>query len=103
MLELFGETQKAILKLLAKTPDGLTIDQLADAVSVSRNAVNQHLASLEKNHFVDVGSVLHTGGRPSRTFRLSSQGKDLFPKQYPWFSELILQAIKDEHGSTGLS
>src|SRR6185437_9970626 len=103
MLELLGETQRSLLKILARNFNGLTVDQLAEKLSVSRNAVNQHLASLEKNQLIKEGTALHTAGRPSRTFTLSERGKDLFPKQYPWFSELILQTIKDESGAAGLS
>lgn len=103
MLEFFGPTQKRLLQLLLNSPDGMTLDQIATDLEISRNAVDQHMTSLEKSEYLAVVGVKETGGRPSRRYTLSAQGKDLFPKQYSWFSEILLQAMKKEQGSEGLS
>ncbi len=103
MLEFFGSTQKRLLQLLLNSPDGITLDQIAKDLEISRNAVDQHITSLEKNDYLSVVGIKETGGRPSRRYTLSAQGKDLFPKQYSWFSEILLRAIKAEQGSVGLS
>jgi predicted ArsR family transcriptional regulator len=103
MLDLFGKRQQELLKLMLRSRDGVSIDELAAEASITRPAVRQHLTSLEAAGFVCKGEERRTAGRPGQTFILTKRGKDLFPKQYNWFSGLLLQAIKDERGSEGLA
>lgn len=101
MLNTFGSTQQKLLRTLLKSAEGLTFDEIADELEISRNAVDQHMASLRE--YVRTVGVRETRGRPSRKYTLSLEGKELFPKQYSWFSGVLLSAIKEAQGAGGLS
>jgi predicted ArsR family transcriptional regulator len=102
MTEKIESRQQQILKLLLENKAGLSIDELSVALSISRNAVQQHLAVLEKEGCIQIGILNKTAGRPVRSFVLTKTGINSFPKQYAWFSELILSDLKKEMGSEAL-
>lgn len=91
--------QRQILKLLLENKAGLSIDEIATALDISRNAVQQHFAVLEKDGYIQMAGINKTAGRPVRSFVLTEAGINSFPKQYAWFSELILTDLKNEMGS----
>ena len=99
MTEKIGARQQQILKLLLENKAGLSIDEIATALDISRNAVQQHFSGLERNGYIQAGVLNKTAGRPVRSFVLTEAGINCFPKQYAWFSELILTDLKDEMGS----
>lgn len=103
MLEMLSQRQQELVRLLLKRRDGLAIDALAGSLGLSRTAVRQHLAALERDGYVRRGPFRKTNGRPEQTYVLTTLGLDLFPKQYTWFSSLLLEAIKQERGSEGLA
>ena len=93
-----GATQKQMLMLLLEHKDGITIDKFVDHFGISRTAVTQHLTALERDGYVNVGWKQKTGGRPRNVYVLTDQGVNLFPKQYSWFSNLLLQMLQAEFG-----
>lgn len=94
--------QGEILDLFLKSRAGLSIDEIANSLNISRNAVQQHISSLQRDHYIQIGELKKTAGRPVRTFILTEAGLNFFPKQYAWFSALILSDLKDEMGSDAL-
>ena len=98
----FGNRQRELLEKLLFKKIGLTIDDLAKELRISRNAVQQHTLALEKGGYIEKGELTSTGGRPSQVYVLSEKGVDLFPKQYSWFSELLLGSLKSQLGTEGL-
>jgi predicted ArsR family transcriptional regulator len=102
-LSLNGATQKRILMLLLDNKDGLTVDKLVDQFGIGRTAVSQHLVSLERGGYIRVGKLQKTGGRPRKVYVLTDTGVNLFPKQYSWFSALLLQTLLDEFGPDRLT
>ena len=98
----FGHRQRELLEKLLFKKSGLTIDELARELGITRNAVQQHTLALEKGGYIEKGELTATGGRPGQVYVLSKQGIDLFPKQYSWFSELLLNSLKSELGGEGL-
>ena len=98
----FGNRQRELLEKLLFKKIGLTIDDLAKELRISRNAVQQHTLALEKGGYIAKGKLTSTGGRPSQVYVLSEKGVDLFPKQYSWFSELLLGSLKSQLGTEGL-
>ncbi len=98
MAERISSRQYQILELLLKNREGLSINDVVRALSISRNAVQQHLISLQEKGCIEKGALKKTGGRPVRLFVLTEQGVNCFPKQYAWFSELILADLKEEMG-----
>ena len=103
MLETLGSRQQQLLHCLLQHKAGLTVEELVEALAITRTAVNQHLAALERDDFVVKSAMQKTAGRPSRAYVLTPKGINLFPKQYSWFSALLLEGLKAELGSAGLS
>jgi predicted ArsR family transcriptional regulator len=102
MLELLGRRQKDLLKLLLRNKEGLTVDELGTQLQVTRNAVRQHLAALEGGGLVTSGKTKATGGRPTQLYVLTQKGKELFPRQYSWLAQLMLDSIRQESGGPQL-
>lgn len=99
MTEKIRPRQQQILKLLLENKAGLRIDDIATALNISRSAVQQHFTVLEGDGYIETGVLNKTAGRPVRSFVLTEAGINSFPKQYAWFSELILTDLKNEMGS----
>lgn len=92
-------TQHRLLLQLLECKNGLTIDELAARLDISRNAVKQHLSTLERTGQVVSTSSRKTGGRPSRIYVLTDTGVDLFPKKYSWFSRILLESLRSQIGA----
>ena len=99
MAEKIRSRQHQILQLLLENKAGLSIDEIATASNISRNAVQQHFAVLERDGYIQTGVLNKTAGRPVRSFVLTEAGINSFPKQYVWFSELILSDLQQEMGA----
>ena len=93
-----GDSQQQVLTQLLERKLGATVDDLVASVGLSRTAVNQHLVVLERNGFVPKGTRRKTAGRPQNTYVLTETGTNLFPKQYSWFSKLLIQTLREEFG-----
>lgn len=102
MLNGIGLTQRKILEGLLKNKEGMTINDFVTSLKITRTAVNQHINSLEKDGYVKKHTLSKTGGRPGQIYALSDKGIHLFPKQYAWFSQLLLKNLKEKLGSEGL-
>lgn len=102
MTKSVGTRQQQLLKLLLQNKSGMGIDALAADLGISRTAVQQHIASLERDGYLVCDSFAKTAGRPVRLYVLTEAGINLFPKQYSWFSELVLDDIKESQGTAGL-
>ncbi len=98
----FGDRQRQLLQLLLRNKQGMTVDELAGRLGVSRTAVHQHLASLSRDGHVERADLASTGGRPGHIYVLTDEGIHLFPKQYSWFSELLLESLKKRLGREGV-
>ena len=99
MAEKVGSRQQQILNLLLENKAGLSIDEIATALNISRNAVQQHFTVLERDGYIQAGVLNKTAGRPVRSYVLTEAGINSFPKQYAWFSDLILTDLKNELGT----
>lgn len=99
MSDRISPRQHQILQRLLENKVGLSIDAVARDLNISRNAVHQHFASLERDGYIQKGDMVKTAGRPVRLFRLTEAGVNSFPKQYAWFSELIIASLKAQMGS----
>src|SRR5262245_61716829 len=102
MLGVLGNRRLELLQLLLRDKGGLTVDELSQRLEVTRNAVRQHLATLEQDGLVEAGSTRPTGGRPEQLYVLTRTGREFFPRQYSWFAQLMVEAIKSEAGARGL-
>ena len=91
-----GSRQEQILTLLLNSVAGMSIDEMAIKLQISRNAIKQHLVGLEKQQLIQEADFTMTGGRPARRYVLTEQGVNRFPKQYAWFCNLLLDDLVNE-------
>lgn len=102
MIEALGERQQSLLRLLQRDAGEATVDNLAQRLEITRNAVRQHLAVLERDGLVVKGGTQATGGRPEQFYTLSPRGREYFPRRYTWFAEALLESLVRESGAKGL-
>ncbi|MDU5143431.1 MAG: transcriptional regulator [Paenibacillus dendritiformis] len=84
-------TRQQMLMLL-KTNGSMSAAQLAMELNMTEMGVRRHLYSLEEEGMLDIEMVRQPMGRPLRTYRLSTQGDEQFPKQY---HQLILDLLRE--------
>lgn len=92
MLEGLGRTQQDLLNALLHQAGGMSIDELAEHLAVTRTAIRQHLAALERDGLVLRGETRPTGRRPEQLYRLTDHAREQFPRQY----QLLASALIDE-------
>ena len=97
-----GSTQQSLLRALLRNKAGLSVEALSQSLDISRNAVRQHLAGLERDGLVSRGKTQSSGGRPEHLYVLTDAGNERFPRQYSWFSEMLLQLLQAEAGPAKL-
>lgn len=88
-----GSTQFELMRLLLHADGGSTVDQLSENLTITKSAVRQHLMGLERDQLVSKGVTRPSGGRPEQLYILTDAGKENFPRQYSWFSELLLSFL----------
>jgi DeoR family transcriptional regulator, suf operon transcriptional repressor len=98
-----GSSQQAVLNQLLEHKSGCTLEELVEAVSLSRTAVKQHLIALESQGAVCKSTPRKTAGRPQHVYVLTEQGANLFPKQYSWFSKMLLETLRAQVGEEQVS
>jgi predicted ArsR family transcriptional regulator len=101
MLQNVSPRQHQILEQLLKNRTGLSIDAFAKVLDISRAAVQQHVVGLEGDGYIKKNSLYKTAGRPVVIYGITDKGINYFPKQYAWFSDLILGELRREKGAEG--
>lgn len=101
-LSTFSSRQQALLDALLNHRAGMSVDELAGHLNISRNATNQHLSSLARLDLIDSDLRPSTRGRPVRGYFLSLQGLELFPRRYAQFSKLLINWIRSNNGERAL-
>jgi predicted ArsR family transcriptional regulator len=77
-----------ILGLLRRGP--VTVDELADALGVSGNAVRQQLALLERDGLLQRAGLRRGPRKPAQTYALSADAELLFSRAYaPVLTQLL--------------
>ena len=103
MMANFGDTRSSLMAALLKNKGGLTVNALGEAVNVTRTAVRQHLATLERDGHVARSGTRSTGGRPQVLYVLTDAGQEQFARRYSWFADLLVGLLKEELGKDGLA
>jgi DeoR family transcriptional regulator, suf operon transcriptional repressor len=96
-------SRQDVLDQLLERRAGATLEELVAAVGLSRTAVNQHLTALESEGHIRKATPRKTGGRPQNVYVLTEEGANRFPKQYSWFSKLLIQTLREQMGQEQLS
>jgi len=102
MLEGLGRTQQDLLNALLHHAGGMSIDELAEQLAVTRTAIRQHLAALERDGLVLRGETRPTGRRPEQLYRLTEHGKEQFPRQYQMLASVLIDEVADIIGPEAL-
>lgn len=98
MLRKISSRQHQILELLLKNRSGLSIDNIAEALGISRTAVKQHFFTIENEGYIRKDQSNKTAGRPATLYVITDKGINYFPKQYAWFLEMVLGNLIRESG-----
>src|SRR4029450_7064980 len=85
---LFKSTRGKILELL-RTRER-TVNDLADALRLTDNAVRAHLASLERDRLVTQAGMRPGIRKPHVTYALGPEAEHLFPKAYGRLVSLLM-------------
>ncbi len=94
-----GHTQNSLLHILMRSEEALPLDIIAQDLGVTKTAARQHVLSLQQGGYVQVsdqGAFLQKRrGRPTFAYELSSEGRELFTRQYALFSHKMIMLMKD--------
>ena len=85
---LFKSTRGKILDLL-RTRER-TVNELAEELSLTDNAVRAHLASLERDRLVSQAGLKRGIRKPHTTYALGPEAEQLFPKAYGQLVSLLM-------------
>jgi predicted ArsR family transcriptional regulator len=89
--QFFASTRGRIVLLLRRA--GSTVDELAQALHLTDNAVRAHLATLERDGLVCQGGVRRGGGKPAQVYHLTQEAEQIFPKAYGPVLRSLLDAL----------
>ena len=85
----FFETTKGRLLALLRR-GSRTVDELADSLGITDNAVRLHVAALERDGIVEQRGVRPTGGKPAHVYEVAPEAERLFTKAYiPVLTQLV--------------
>ncbi len=88
----FASTRGQLVLLLRRA--SRTVEELAQALDLTDNAVRAHLATLERDGLVQQSGSRRSGGKPAYVYELTPGAERLFPKAY----EPVLQHLLDVLG-----
>jgi predicted ArsR family transcriptional regulator len=95
--------QQRILKFLLSLKEGATLDELAEHLEITKTAAKEHILKLEAHGYLTYVDSKGSVGRPRRRYLLSEEGHDVFPKQYSWLSNVLLELLAQDLGGAGIS
>lgn len=95
--------QKLILEYLLDHSEGATLDELAEHLELSKTAVKEHLIKIEGLGLIHFQDSKGGVGRPRRKYLLSESGNEVFPRQYSWLSNVLLEILAQDLGSDAIS
>ena len=96
----FSTTRGRIVALLRRA--SRTVDELAQALDLTRNAVRSHLATLERDGLVRVSGRRAGPSKPAHVYALTSDAERLFPKGYGPILPLLLDVLAERLGREAL-
>jgi predicted ArsR family transcriptional regulator len=89
----FTSTGGRIVMLLLRT--NRTVDELAQALNITDNAVRGHLATLERDGVVRQRGERRGSGKPSYVYELTPEAEQLFPKAYGPVLRQVLEVLSE--------
>ena len=89
----FTSTRGRILTLLRR--EKRTVEDLADELTLTDNAVRAHLTTLERDGFVRQQGARRGAGKPAFVYELAPEAENLFPKSYGQVLNELLQVLEE--------
>jgi predicted ArsR family transcriptional regulator len=89
----FASTRGRLVTLLRRT--SRTVDELAQALGLTDNAVRAHLSTLERDGLVQHEGMRRGASKPAYTYHLTPEAERLFPKPYGTVLRQLLDALAD--------
>jgi DeoR family transcriptional regulator, suf operon transcriptional repressor len=91
-----GETKEKILELLL---DGSkSAGEVAEKLQIQKSAARVHLESMQSLGAVRSKFKIEKMGRPKKVYELTERGRELFPRKYDQFLNLVFEKIIDKKG-----
>ena len=87
-----GSTRGRIIALLRRGPR--TVNELADDLSLTDNAIRTHLAALERDGLAAFAGVRRGVGKPAHLFALTDDAETLFPRAYGVVLRTVLDVVR---------
>lgn len=91
----FASTRGQIVTLLRRTAP-CTVEELAQTLNLTDNAVRAHLAALERDDLVSQAESRRGAGKPSFTYQLAPGAENLFPKAYGPVLRTLLDLLAED-------
>jgi predicted ArsR family transcriptional regulator len=89
----FASTRGQIVALLRR--DSRTVDEMAQVLGLTDNAVRAHLATLERDGLVHQRGVRRGSGKPAYAYELTPDAERLFPKAYGPVLHQLLDVLSE--------
>ncbi|MEA2529626.1 MAG: hypothetical protein QOG89_1270, partial [Thermomicrobiales bacterium] len=90
----FASTRGQVIGLLRR--GRRTVEELAQALGLTDNAVRAHLASLERDGLVRQEGLRRGPSRPAYAYELTLDAERLFPKPYGAVLRVLLDVLAEE-------
>ena len=91
---LANSTRGQIITLLRRA--SRTVEELAQTLDLTDNAVRAHLATLERDGVVQQHGVRRGSGKPSYVYDLTPEAEQLFPKSYDTVLHELLGVLSEQ-------
>src|SRR5260370_24893472 len=88
-----ASTRGQIITLLRRA--SRTVEELAQALRLTDNAVRAHLATLERDGFVRQHGERRGSGKPAFVYDLAPEAEQLFPKAYGLVLNQLLEVLNE--------
>jgi predicted ArsR family transcriptional regulator len=88
-----ASTRGQIITLLRRA--SRTVDELAQALNLTDNAVRAHLKTLERDGIVQQHGVRRGSRKPSSIYDLAPEAEQLFPKAYDPVLQQLLEVLSE--------
>jgi DeoR family transcriptional regulator, suf operon transcriptional repressor len=89
-------TKERILEILLEGPKSL--GEITDLLQIQKSAVRVHLDTLQSENTVESNFQIEHLGRPRKIYKLTQNGRELFPRKYDLLLSLILKNISETNG-----
>jgi predicted ArsR family transcriptional regulator len=90
----FASTRGKIVTLLRR--GSRTVEELAEALGLTDNAIRAHLVVLERDGLVQQRGQRRSSSKPASTYDLAQAAENLFPKAYGQVLDQLLKVLHEQ-------